>query len=378
MLGVLPPFRVPTPWWQDLEPVHQRLPGAVVLRLITARRAAGHPMGGHATYLAQLAEGGGAAAAAGLTAWDGDPGTLAEHPLRMPWARPGGPQADLRWAATVVEPVAPPRQHRTWNLSSIWSIPVRSGEVWLKCVPPFFDHEPGVLGWLGGRGRSVPRLLAADGHRQLLGPMRGEDGYGIGTDELRQAHRTLVALQAGTTGHVDDLLAAGVPDRRWGPLKAALTEVVVRSAPADTALAGLLEGFDRRVAAIDECGLGDVLVHGDAHGGNVRVGTRPAVWFDWGDSAIGHPLLDLAVLDRAPPDGGAVEASWLEAWGRAVPGSDPVRAWDLLRPLALLRMAAVFQGFLDNIEPSEHPYHELDVAPCLARAADAARSAALP
>jgi len=46
---------------------------------------------------------------------------------------------------------------------------------------------------------------------------------------------------------------------------------------------------------------------------------------------------------------------------RAVPGSDPRRAWELVRPLTVLREAAVYQGFVDNIEPSERVYHLGDV-----------------
>jgi hypothetical protein len=40
-----------------------------------------------------------------------------------------------------------------------------------------------------------------------------------------------------------------------------------------------------------------------------------------------------------------------------------------LRPIAALRNAAVYAHFLDNIEPSEHPYHAADVPFWLAEAA---------
>ena len=52
-----------------------------------------------------------------------------------------------------------------------------------------------------------------------------------------------------------------------------------------------------------------------------------------------------------------------------MPGSDPHRAWALLRPLAALGDAVVYQGFLDQIEQSERIYHLEDVLPCLERAA---------
>ena len=87
----------------------------------------------------------------------------------------------------------------------------------------------------------------------------------------------------------------------------------------------------------------DVLVHTDAHGGNARIGdgVLAPIWFDWGDAAIGHPILDVAVLERpGTPFRDELVSYWLDA----------------------------YQGFLNGIERSERVYHEGDVAPCLERA----------
>ena len=86
--------------------------------------------------------------------------------------------------------------------------------------------------------------------------------------------------------------------------------------------------------------------------GNARIGLGTPILFDWGDSRIGNPVLDLAVLNRLPgPARDALADYWLRTWKQALPGSDPEQAWHLLRPLAALRTAAVYQHFLDNIEP---------------------------
>ena len=42
---------------------------------------------------------------------------------------------------------------------------------------------------------------------------------------------------------------------------------------------------------------------------------------------------------------------------------------ELLAPVAALRQAVIYRGFLDHIEPSEHPYHRRDPARWLRRAA---------
>ena len=92
---------------------------------------------------------------------------------------------------------------------------------------------------------------------------------------------------------------------------------------------------------------------------------------DWGDSGIGHPLLDQAAfLDRVPEAvRERVRSHWLGLWRAAVPGSDPARAAELLAPIAAARQAVIYRRFLDHIEPAEHPYHWHDPAAWLSRAA---------
>lgn len=64
----------------------------------------------------------------------------------------------------------------------------------------------------------------------------------------------------------------------------------------------------------------------------------------------------------------ALTRHWLAAWAEAVPASEPFRAWPLARPLAVLRLALVYQTFLDNIEETERVYHEGDVEQALQQA----------
>jgi hypothetical protein len=362
VLGEVEPFTVETPWWQDMEPVHHRFPSLAVLRLLGALPEPGTGTGGHVTYLAEIGEG----TSAGFSLIRSQV-MLDDHPLRMPWARPGGPAADLAWASGLVDSPGSAVQHRTWNLSAIWSMPTGGGRVWLKCVPGFFGHEGAVLDLLACP--CTPQLIKAAGHRILLRDMGGEDGFAATVEQARWLIDHLVELQSSTVPRVPEFLAAGVPDARWPTLLRELRALVARRAPHDARLLRLLDGAEARLAAIDECGLPDSLVHGDAHPGNARIGMGAPVWFDWGDSRVGNPLLDLAVLEREPARRALLEEHWLAAWKRALPGSDPGRAWKLLRPLAALRNGTVYQGFLDNIEPSERVYHLGDLRPALELAA---------
>jgi hypothetical protein len=351
----------------------ERIAGIAVLRMLEVEPAPGVEIGGNVTYLVEALEpleDGAAGSLGPLRSWAG---MLRPDPLRMPWAEAGGPAADLRWAADRVEITGTPRQHRTWNLSAIWSLPTRDGRVWLKCLPPFYAHEPAVLNLLSDQ--RVPRLLASEGHRMLLADLPGEDGYTASPEARGVLIDLLVSLQNATRDRIADLETAGVPDRRWPALLAAAEKVVMRRAPDDRILRQLIDSADERLKAIQACGVPDVLVHGDAHSGNARVGpgADPGIWFDWGDCRIGHAVLDVAVLLRSGTEAAEpLIAHWLDSWARAVPGCDPYRAWQLVKPLAALGDAVVYQGFLDQIENTEQPYHRNDVLPCLVRAAELA------
>jgi Phosphotransferase enzyme family len=370
VLGAVPPFDIEPPWWQEVGPISRRFPELVVLRLLDAPHPPALPFGGPVTYLVEPRSPSFDVTRLELAPW---PGAIGEDPLRMPWASPGGPAADLAWVASQVCTQGDPVQQRTWNLSAIWTIPTQSGRAWLKCVPPFFAHERDVLELL--RSVPVPRLIAAEGHRLLLEDLPGADGYDATLSQRRALIDELVALQVWCAPRVSEFLDRGVPDRRWPALLAAARDLVSRRAPDDIALRQLLDTADARIAAIDACGLPDTLVHGDAHAGNARIGADAGkgIWFDWGDSRVGNPVLDVGVLDRpGAPHADALRAHWLAAWGKAAPGSDPERAWRLARPLAALGNAIVYQFFLDQIEATERIYHDGDVVPWLEAASIAA------
>ena len=379
VLGQLPPFPAEVVWWPDAASVvagaRERYGAQVtVLRLLHAGLPA--QPGGPVTVLAEVADGTGLP----LSPWDGD---LPADPLRLPYAEPGGPARDLAWATARLEEAGrrlggPPEQVRTWNLSSVWRLPLEDGAAWLKCVPPFFAHEGAMLQRLAGG--PVPPLLAFEPGRVLMADIPGEDQYEGGLPVLHALVELLIGLQVQEIGHEDELLALGLPDWRGPALSVAIEEVVRRHAPALDAdvrqgLARLLDGLDRRWADLETCGLPDTLVHGDVHPGNARGTADRLVLMDWGDCGVGHPLLDQpAMLQRLDaPTADAVEQAWDGAWREAVPGSDPARAAALLAPLAALRQAVLYQHFLDHIERSEHPYHRDDPPLWLRHAAALAR-----
>jgi hypothetical protein len=375
LLGALPPYEVPTPWWQDASDVvvgaRERYGVEVtVLRLLATDLPAPH--GGAVTYLVECPTGRPARTVpvdtAGLD--------LAAHPLRALWARPGGPAASLAWAANQLTRLgwqpAVACQQRTWNLSAIWRLDSRSGVAWLKQVPPMFAHEPAVLRWIAGVApHRVPAVLANDDdtRRMLLAHAPGEDRYFAPPAELADLIDDLHHIQRAAMAHLESLRACGVPDKRWPVLASRVRDTVVRHGPGlgrklNAALRSVVDSLEDRFAAIDACGLPDTLGHGDFHAGNARSDGNHRTLIDWGDSFIGHPGFDaLRIVERQPPAAAArLRAHWANRWRATVRGCDPERALDLLAPVAPLSAAATCVDFLAAIEPSEHPYHAADIA----------------
>jgi Ser/Thr protein kinase RdoA (MazF antagonist) len=373
LCGVLPSFEVETPWWHDAGPVVSGVRKrhgieVTLLRILDVELSGGG--GGAVTYLAEVT------APVVATPWTG---TLDEHPLRMPWARPGGPARDLAWAdamlaARGMRRSGPAEQVRTWNLSSIWRLPVEGQTVWLKAVPPFFAHEGRMLARL--QGGPVPVLLGHDDGRALMADIPGDDLYEAPLARQQEMAALLVELQREWSGRTDELLELGLPDWRPAALARAIGSVIectfdALSTEDRETLARFVHRLPDRLAAVTACGLPQTLVHGDFHAGNLRGDESTLVLLDWGDSGVGHPLLDEAsFFGHIPPqDARAIRAHWHRAWCAVVPGSDPRRASRLLAPAAAARRAVTYREFLDRIEPSEAPYHQADPAAWLARAA---------
>jgi hypothetical protein len=397
LVGALPPVSVTIPWWPEVAEVNRAVRDRHGLDIQVLRVLSGSqdPPGGSVTYLAQTADstdgltgltscaaesvavGLGAAGlgAAGLGAVD-----LADHPRRAAFARPGGPAATLRWAEEAVAasgrgPVLEVEQTRTWNLSAIWRLATAKGPLWIKEVPDFFGHEPAVLRWLGasGHGARFPVLVASDSRRMLLEDIPGQDLFGAGLAVCQSIALGLHPVQALAASHVDDLLCAGLPDRRFPALRPMLEAVAEDARRTDSILDELVATLDDRLAAVAACGLPATLVHGDLHPGNVRAEPGGGnVIIDWGDAFVGHPGFDILRLTEAlaENEAAAVIARWADRWRADIPDSDPARAVRLLKPVAALRDAAVYAGFLANIEPSEYPYHAGDPPRCLAKAAE--------
>ena len=335
VFGALPRFTVDTPWWMEVAPViesaRERFGVDVTIVRLLETEDRWPPHGGAVTYLAEII----CAPPRGLDSVDVD---MADHPARMPWARPGGVTDFVAWADQYIDRTGAPRQLRTWNLSLVLQLPTADGVVWLKAVPPFMAHEGAVIEAVGAL---APPMVARDDGVVLLRDIEGEDRYNA--PEPWMVERW-VEVQAEWSTPIE-----GLPDWRPDAFLAAIQRLEVPSE--------LMAELPRRFEQLEPCGLPNTLVHGDFHAGN----WRGATLLDWGDSGFGHPLFD-------QPAFGEVNAPWEAAWKQHRPHADVARAQELIAPIAALRQALIYQTFLENIEPSEHCYHRHDTAEWLARA----------
>ena len=351
----------------------------VVLRLLDV--ASDTYNGGDVTYLAELV----GKPPRDLPLTPASANINEEQPLRAAWARPGWVAATTAWADSALTAAGRPRvgpvaQIKTWNLSSILRIPTAEGFVWCKSVPPFLAHEGAVMALVGAEEPSlVPTVFASDTPEGtvLLADVPGVDDWDAPRDRLVTMVRRLVRLQGRWVDRIDELLPVGVPDFRAEALlervEALLSRPEVRAQLVQDerrALDQLGASLPARFASLAACGVPETLVHGDFHQGNWRFDGRSLMLLDWGDSVVGHPMLDVSAFEERVPDDlkALVRSTWTRAWSAERPGSEPARAAELIAPIASLRRAVIYQGFLDGIEPRERHYHASDVPDWLRQA----------
>ncbi|HVS06114.1 MAG TPA: aminoglycoside phosphotransferase family protein [Candidatus Dormibacteraeota bacterium] len=385
-LGCLPAIDLAEPWWMGttdlLAALRERFGlDGIVLRLVSASTTP-FESGAEVTYAVELI--GELPPRLPLAHCDHLVLGADTDPRRMPWARLGGVAADIGWADRELGKLGwrrtgPAAQVRSWNLSLLLRLPSDRGIIWLKHVPPFLRHEGSILRLVHDAGASVPAVLVADARAGLvlLDDVPGEDQYFPDEQLTVRMVESLVHLQRRMRSRRDAILAADAPDWTGATLLrdvshlAARDDVRAELNPAEqVGLDRLLTSIPARLDALYASGLEDTLVHGDFHPANHRFDGRKLVLLDWGDSGIGHPLLDMTSFLRwVPPERlDRVRAAWIAAWKDAYPSADVSRAAELIRPIAALRLALIYRRFLDGIEESEQIYHRDDPAAWLRRA----------
>lgn len=208
---------------------------------------------------------------------------------------------------------------RPW--STVMRVATSGGTVWFKAAAPATSFEVNLYPLLTAYTPDVVlEPLAADGKRGwLLLPDGGEHlNQHVDETQLVQAFVEIMPryaeMQRTMARHVDDMLAAGVPDMRPKILPGRFDEVL-ESAREFVSRHGneghreLLRQVEAlRKTYIEWCEAasalpgGASLDHNDLHARNILIpagkGVPAARIYDWGDSVVAHPFTTLLVLLR--------------------------------------------------------------------------------
>ncbi len=215
-----------------------------------------------------------------------------------------------------------------WSLSVILTVPTTVGPVYFKAACDHFRAEPTITAAVARHfPAAVPDLIAIDATRGWMLMRAFSDVSEEPEPRLAPvAARIMASIQLVMSDHLDELAAAGTPDRTLGPTVAALQRVVEDSLELDqlddserrTAVA-MLPWLTDQITALAEAGMPYSLGHGDLHLGNVAPAADGLVLFDWTDAAVTFPVLDVALLARSAGDemAPAVRAAYAEVWREA-------------------------------------------------------------
>ena len=191
------------------------------------------------------------------------------------------------------------RHVRLW--STVLRVPTDQGDLWFKANDATMLHEGRVVAAVSARcPELVPPLLAHDEQRGwMLMADAGEWLRSVAPregslDRWRDVLRRYSAAQIAVTDCVDDLLAAGVPDRRLPTLAgdyAALMDKIEAGADLRAGVRLVTELVDE----LESYGIAETLQHDDLHDGQVFVKDGAHLVMDWGDACISHPFFTLSV-----------------------------------------------------------------------------------
>jgi len=224
-----------------------------------------------------------------------------------------------------------------------------------------------------------PWLLFDDGGPTLRSQVAA-DGR-VGDTELATWIRilpTYARLQRRMEGHVESMLAGGVPDERPAAYPEILARLLAEDGPWTrvddddrdraertrsrlTALTPLVGDLAAELAA---SAIPPTVEHGDLHGNNILIGSRAAAaprFFDWGDGVIAHPFGTLtstlgSVANHAGVDAYGEELhpvrdAYTHAWRDHASSADLGRIATLAMDLGHLNKAVNWERALLGLEP---------------------------
>lgn len=295
-----------------------------------------------------------------LDRWLAELDGTATGPGRPPWSRPGWLARASAWmtdrlAESGSPLVAVPQIHAFWGLSAVVRGETADGNFYLKACSPVLPTETAITRILAASDPDrLPRVVAVDEEQNWL--LLGDLGKSFVGDapvaRWPEGLATHAAIQRRWLGRTEDLAAAGFERRGLAALASQIPRLpglslLAPMAPAsrhrlEAAIPQLLAACER-LAAI---GPAETIVHGDLHPWNVADVDGRSIVFDWSDSCIGHPFLDLVTYVGRTRDVATRRAcvdAYLAAWSDVLEPDELEEAVGLALPLGALHQVESYR-----------------------------------
>lgn len=292
---------------------------------------------------------------------------IPEH--RPPWARRRWFDIASTWIEEQIDRLGytltgPIEQFQSWSISCVLRAKTDAGFVYFKQAAklPIFGDEPSVTAGLAELyPEHIPAPLAIDHERgwMLLKDFGKEMGNKVSSEIQNAMFRTFAQIQIDAVKHVNDLLAVGCLDRRLDKLSMHLDSLL-----SDTEmLSKLNEGEIKQLHdlaprlkemcnALVTYDVPQTLVHGDLHWWNVAYHDNNLIFFDWTDSCIAHPFLDM--INIFGEESATKKQRWrdvyLASWTEYEPMERLLEIWEIAEPLSALHQVISYQGIVNSVE----------------------------
>ena len=168
--------------------------------------------------------------------------------------------------------------------------------------------------------------------------------------------------QRAWEGASGELLLAGAARRPLGDLAEQVPAIVERLGLGDRverdqhrAWRAAIPRLSAACARLEGVGVPETLVHGDLHPWNIARTPRGLVVFDWSDSAIGHPLVDLVTTVIRTEDVAVrrrLADAYLSAWPE-VSRDDREAVAGLAMVVGSLYQVQSYLAIFDTLDPME-------------------------
>jgi len=274
---------------------------------------------------------------------------------------------------------------RDWSIAI--RVPTDQGIFYFKAGAESQAHEAALLKALCGlvpEAIICPVALNLDRGWMLLpdggSRLREFAGSQPSKPEWTQLLCGFAQLQIKLVNHADELLAAGLPDRRLDKLPSEYSDRIGSREFSETAnLGGITRDefaqlekmqpqFSEKVEDLAAIRLPASIDHGDLHDGNVFYNGEDMRIFDWGDASLTHPFISLIVPLRilgnytgfepeSHPELEWARAAYLTPWKESFPEEDVAKAWELALYIGYMQRAMTWYKVASmpgNVEKKEH------------------------